>query len=152
MKKILAIATLTAASFGSAHAAITPANSSAVTDHPVQSTYTFDYTATTPSVAPQYVTSVKRLDATNAPNNTILADTVFTTDQESTDYHVEATYNGDNSNSYAAAFSSDGSTGTVGNTYATVGHGEVAHIVLIKNGEVAAGTTTVTYNVTGYHS
>ncbi|EHW7085913.1 hypothetical protein K2U01_004603 [Salmonella enterica] len=74
------------------------------------------------------------------------------TDQVSTDYKVEATYSGDNSGSYAVAFSSDGATGTVGNIYATVGHGDVAHIVLIKNGEVAAGTTTVTYNVTGYHS
>lgn len=152
MKKILAIATLTAASFGSAHATVAPGNSSAVNSNPVSSTYTFDYTAEASSVAPQYVTSVKHLDAIAAPNNTVLADTQFTTDQVSTDYKVEATYSGDNSGSYAVAFSRDGATGIVGNIYATVGHGDVAHIVLIKNGEVAAGTTTVTYNVIGYHS
>lgn len=152
MKKILAIATLTAASIGSAHAVVTPGNSSAVSSNPAASTYTFNYTAESPSVAPQFVTTVKHLDAIHVPANTILADTQFVTDDSSTDYKVEASFQGDNANAYAAAFSNDGVTGTVGNIYATVAHGDIAHIVLIKNGEITAGTTTVTYNVTGYHS
>ncbi|EAQ9983120.1 hypothetical protein EAP48_16445 [Salmonella enterica] len=152
MKKILAIAALTAASISSAHATVTPVATNNVETNPVVSTYTFDYVATTPSVAPQFVTSVKSLDATAASTNTVLADTVFTTDQVSTVYKVEAHYDGDNLNGYSAAFSEDGSTGNPSNVYATVGHNEVAHIVLIKTGEVAAGKTTVTYTVTGYHS
>lgn len=152
MKKILAIATLTAASISSAHATVTPGNSNSITENAVTSTYIFDYTAEAPTVAPQFDTTVKHLDAIAAPLNTVLADTRFTTDQVSTVYKVEATYQGSNSSSYAAAFSSDGAAGNVGNMYATVDYGDVAHIVLIKNGEVVAGTTTVTYNVTGYHS
>lgn len=152
MKKILAIATLTAASISSAHATVTPGNNPTITDNPVTNTYTFNYTAEAPSVAPQFVTSVKNLDPIHAPTNTVLADTQFTTDQISTAYKVEATYEGDNLNAYAAAFSSNGAAGNVNDAYATVGHGDIAHIVLIKKGEVAAGTTTVTYMVTGYHS
>ncbi|EIO8632844.1 hypothetical protein ACNGVM_000480 [Salmonella enterica] len=152
MKKILAIAALTAASISSAHATVTPASTNDITTNPVVNTYTFQYNADAPSVAPQFVTTVKTLDPINAGNNTVLADTTFTTDQVSTVYKVEAHYDGDNQNAYTAAFSEDGGTGNPANVYATVGYNDVAHIVLIKTGEVAAGTTTVTYTVTGYHS
>ncbi|EBJ4579662.1 hypothetical protein QCI94_003739 [Salmonella enterica] len=152
MKKILAIAALTAASISSAHATVNPVATNDVVNNPVVSTYTFDYTANAPSVAPQFNTTVKHIDATAADTNTVLADTTFTTDQVSTVYHVSANYAGDNLNGYTAAFSADGTTGNPSNVYATVDHNEVAHIVLIKTGEVAAGKTTVTYTVTGYRS
>ncbi|EIE0339719.1 hypothetical protein LCT82_002761 [Salmonella enterica] len=152
MKKLLAIAALTAASMTSAHATVTPVATNDVNSNAVVNTYTFDYVATTPSVAPQFNTVVKGVDAVNSGTNTVLADTTFTTDQISTVYHVRADYAGANLSGYTAAFSSDGNTGNPSNVYATVGHDETAHIVLIKTGEVAAGKTTVTYTVTGYHA
>ncbi|EAT2562921.1 hypothetical protein EI761_22060 [Salmonella enterica] len=152
MKKILAIAALTAASVSSAHATVTPASSSDINTNPVVNTYTFQYPAQEPTVAPQFVTAVRSLDPINAQRDTVLADTSFTTDLVSTVYKVEASYDGDNRTAYSAAFSKDGGNGDPANVYATVGHSDVAHIVLIKTGEVAAGTTTVTYTVTGYHS
>ncbi|EKN2274366.1 hypothetical protein PWO62_000468 [Salmonella enterica] len=152
MKKILAIAALTAASMSSAHATISPASTNDITTNAVINTYTFQYSAQEPSVAPQFVTAVKVLDPIAARTGTVLADTTFTTDNVSTVYQVEAHYDGDNKTAYSAAFSEDGGNGNAANVYATVSHNEVAHIVLIKTGEVAAGTTTVTYTVTGYHS
>ncbi|HCA3619340.1 TPA: hypothetical protein MO359_004536 [Salmonella enterica subsp. diarizonae serovar 61:i:z] len=152
MKKILAIATLTAASITSAHATVTPTNSNSVLTNAVVNTYSFDYNASAPSVAPQFDTTVKDVNPTTAVPNTVLADTRFTTDGVSTVYEVAATYHGDNLNSYAAAFSSNGNDGNQINTYATVERGDVAHIVLLKKSEVTPGTTTVTYTVTGYHS
>ncbi|EFV1989100.1 hypothetical protein HRI91_004193 [Salmonella enterica] len=152
MKKILAIATLTAASITSAHATVIPTNSNSVLTNAVVNTYSFDYNASAPSVAPQFDTTVKDVNPTTAVPNTVLADTRFTTDGVSTVYEVAASYHGDNLNSYAAAFSSNGNDGNQINTYATVERGDVAHIVLLKKGEVTPGTTTVTYTVTGYHS
>ncbi|EDX6842618.1 hypothetical protein C0V48_001135 [Salmonella enterica] len=152
MKKILTIAALTAASISSAHATVTPASSSEINTNAVVSTHSFQYSAQEPTVAPQFVTAVKSMDPINAGHGTVLADTTFTTDLVSTVYKVEASYDGDNRTAYSAAFSNNGSNGDPSNVYANVGHSEVAHIVLIKTGEVAAGTTTVTYTVTGYHS
>ncbi|EAW1231852.1 hypothetical protein RG97_12360 [Salmonella enterica] len=152
MKKILAIATLTAASITSAHATVTPTNSNSVTSNPVVNTYSFDYNATAPSVAPQFDTIIKESNPIAARSGTVLADTKFNADQVSTVYEVAATYAGDNQNSYAAAFSENGGDGNQLNTFATVNRGDVVHIVLLKEGEVTPGTTTVTYTVTGYHA
>lgn len=62
MKKILAIAALTAASISSAHATVTPASSSDINTNAVVNTYTFQYSAQAPTVAPQFVTAVRSLD------------------------------------------------------------------------------------------
>ncbi|EDS4948860.1 hypothetical protein BWQ08_002232 [Salmonella enterica subsp. enterica serovar Redlands] len=152
MKKILAIATLTAASITSAHATVTPTSSNSVQSNAVVNIYSFDYDATAPSVAPQFDTVVKDVNPTTAVPNTVLADTRFTVDGVSTVYEVAAAYHGANLNSYAAAFSSNGNAGSQTDKYATVERGDVAHIVLLKKADVTPGTTTVTYTVTGYHA
>lgn len=153
MKKIIAIAALTASSLSCAYAA-TPATAPQTQENGVVSSTQFIFDAQQSTVAPVYTNQVITADALNAPLNSALAKTTFKTDGTSTSYKVEATYSGENSQTnLEAAFSTDGTTATSGQTALNgVSGKEDAYILLLKKAALNAGSTTVTYTITGYHA
>ncbi|ECG0448575.1 hypothetical protein DER61_26500 [Salmonella enterica] len=153
MKKIIAIAALTASSLSCAYAA-TPANSPATESHAVISTTQFIFDAQQTTVAPVFTTQVLTGDAMSATTGTALAKTSFKTNGTSTSYKVVANYAGENNDSnLEAAFSINGTTATPDDIALNdVSGQEDAYILLLKKAALNAGTTTVTYTITGYNA
>ncbi|EHK1059678.1 hypothetical protein J4S57_003392 [Salmonella enterica] len=151
MKKIIAIAALASTLTAGAFAA-TPASSSAEMSNPVSTGTSFIYDSQEPSVALVFDTTILPINPSAAQTGDALAKTHFKTAGASTTYHVEASFAGANTGTQLeAAFSSNGTTADRGNVYLTnATANEDANILLLKKAALNAGTTTVTYTVTGY--
>ncbi|EAV3686540.1 hypothetical protein E2W85_05110 [Salmonella enterica] len=153
MKLQLAVATI-ALCLTSAAFAFSPSNARSLTTDDGTYTYEFDYTASSPSVAPQFTTSVTGQAAGDLPANTALAYTVFKAPNgTNNDYALTAHYS-NNGSEYVSYFSNTRATGATDNKFATnVNAGEQMYIVLASAGtHLSAGLTHVTYTINSYKS
>ncbi|ECF6064962.1 hypothetical protein FNO09_09815 [Salmonella enterica subsp. diarizonae] len=153
MKLQLAVATI-ALSLTSAAFAYTPGNGKTLNTPDGVFTYEFDYTATSPSVAPQFTTTVTSQTSGTVEPNTALAYTHFKAPNgSSNDYSLTTTYS-NHASEYVSYFSTSQATGDSGNVYATgVNAGDDMYIVLASVGnKLSAGETHVTYTINSYKS
>lgn len=153
MKKLtLAVAAATLAMAATAYATPTfNTSGQAGTEGAYTSSTSFVYTANANTTAPIYVT-----DIVTGNENTVhgvLADTTFDVPTGVKAAKLEATYSGVNGEALEASFASNASSVTAAQTGATtLNDGDQLHILLqnTAGNKLAAGATTVTYNVTTY--
>ncbi|EGC4948410.1 hypothetical protein H9O50_000646 [Salmonella enterica] len=117
------------------------------------SSTSFVYSANENVAAPIYTTNIVTGNE-NAAHG-VLADTTFNVPAGVIGAKLEVTYSGVNEGSLEASFASDASSvAAAKNGATTLTDGEQLHILLqnAAGNKLAAGATTVTYNVTTYTS
>ncbi|EGO1728206.1 hypothetical protein ITO53_003169 [Salmonella enterica] len=153
MKKLtLAVAAATLAMAATAYATPTfNTAGTAGTEGAYTSSTSFVYTANSNTAAPIYVTNI--VAGNEKVAHGVLADTTFNVPTGVKAAKLEATFSGVNGGALEASFASDASSVSNPNNGATtLTDGEQLHILLqnTAGNELAAGATTVTYNVTTY--
>ncbi|EKC9276180.1 hypothetical protein OQF52_005554 [Salmonella enterica] len=153
MKKLtLAVAASTLAMVATAYATPTfNTTGDGGTEGAYTSSTSFVYSAEDNTAAPIFTTNV--IKGHELTPHGVLADTTFNVPTGVVGAKLVSTYNGVNAGALEASFASGASSVTTVKTGATtLTDGELLHILLqnTAGNKLAAGATTVTYNVTTY--